>query len=244
MVCYVCQLSYHILLLFHCSNSRSPLCLCYFSDNMPHCFTHECWTGSRDEADEFVEIGALNGIFVLGRSMGFIGESHTVGHHIRPSSPTCEVLKAGHVTRACPSLGHYLDQKRLKQGLYRHPWDDISYVLPEHMSMWSPTKWDSTYMWLFSWVWQHDTSPLTYTTTAALGKLARMIQERLEAVLFRNLGKGFQSSCPGGGGGRRRRSIFSDFCLSKGFSLRCNPFSFKRLAKPVQTVRAQNNWYS
>lgn len=28
----------------------------------------------RDEADEFVEIGALNGIFVLGRSMGFIGE--------------------------------------------------------------------------------------------------------------------------------------------------------------------------
>lgn len=32
-------------------------------------------------------------------------------------------------------LGHYLDQKRLKQGLYRHPWDDISYVLPEHMSM-------------------------------------------------------------------------------------------------------------
>uniref|UniRef100_A0A673NAD1 ATP-citrate synthase n=1 Tax=Sinocyclocheilus rhinocerous TaxID=307959 RepID=A0A673NAD1_9TELE len=47
--------------------------------------------------------GALNGIFVLGRSMGFIG--------------------------------HYLDQKRLKQGLYRHPWDDISYVLPEHMTM-------------------------------------------------------------------------------------------------------------
>lgn len=28
-------------------------------------------------------------------------------------------------------LGHYMDQKRLKQGLYRHPWDDISYVLPE-----------------------------------------------------------------------------------------------------------------
>uniref|UniRef100_A0A665TQ72 ATP-citrate synthase n=1 Tax=Echeneis naucrates TaxID=173247 RepID=A0A665TQ72_ECHNA len=62
-----------------------------------------CGGFTRDEADEFVEIGALNGIFVLGRSMGFIG--------------------------------HYLDQKRLKQGLYRHPWDDISYVLPEHMSM-------------------------------------------------------------------------------------------------------------
>lgn len=26
------------------------------------------------------------------------------------------------------SVGHYLDQKRLKQGLYRHPWDDISYI--------------------------------------------------------------------------------------------------------------------
>ncbi|XP_036069069.1 ATP-citrate synthase [Oryzias melastigma] len=62
-----------------------------------------CGGFTRDEADEFVDIGALNGIFVLGRSMGFIG--------------------------------HYLDQKRLKQGLYRHPWDDISYVLPEHMSM-------------------------------------------------------------------------------------------------------------
>ncbi|XP_069093764.1 ATP-citrate synthase isoform X2 [Pleurodeles waltl] len=62
-----------------------------------------CGSFTREEADEYIEIGALNGIFVLGRSMGFIG--------------------------------HYLDQKRLKQGLYRHPWDDISYVLPEHMTM-------------------------------------------------------------------------------------------------------------
>ncbi|MGH0122000.1 UNVERIFIED_CONTAM: hypothetical protein FKN15_000541 [Acipenser sinensis] len=62
-----------------------------------------CGGFTREEADEYVDIGALNGIFVLGRSMGFIG--------------------------------HYLDQKRLKQGLYRHPWDDISYVLPEHMTM-------------------------------------------------------------------------------------------------------------
>lgn len=53
---------------------------------------------TRAEADEYVRIGALNGLFVLGRSIGFIG--------------------------------HYLDQKRLKQGLYRHPWDDISYLNP------------------------------------------------------------------------------------------------------------------
>lgn len=51
------------------------------------------------EAREIIEIGALNGLFVLGRSVGFIG--------------------------------HYLDQRRLKQGLYRHPWDDISYIMPE-----------------------------------------------------------------------------------------------------------------
>uniref|UniRef100_V5I497 ATP-citrate synthase n=1 Tax=Ixodes ricinus TaxID=34613 RepID=V5I497_IXORI len=56
------------------------------------CFTPE-------EAQEYIDMGALNGLFVLGRTIGFIG--------------------------------HYLDQKRLKQGLYRHPWDDISYVLPE-----------------------------------------------------------------------------------------------------------------
>jgi len=30
--------------------------------------------------------------------------------------------------RSLGFIGHYLDQKRLKQGLYRHPWDDISYA--------------------------------------------------------------------------------------------------------------------
>lgn len=54
---------------------------------------------TREEAQEYIEMGAINSLFVLGRSIGFIG--------------------------------HYMDQKRLKQGLYRHPWDDISYVLPE-----------------------------------------------------------------------------------------------------------------
>jgi len=54
---------------------------------------------TRDEADEYIKGGVLNGLFVLGRSIGFIG--------------------------------HYLDQKRLKQSLYRHPWDDICYMLPK-----------------------------------------------------------------------------------------------------------------
>jgi ATP citrate (pro-S)-lyase len=42
-------------------------------------------------------MGTLNGLFVLGRSIGFIG--------------------------------HFLDQNRLKQDLYRHDTDDISYVM-------------------------------------------------------------------------------------------------------------------
>ena len=28
----------------------------------------------REEAQEYIEMGALNGLFVLGRSIGFIGE--------------------------------------------------------------------------------------------------------------------------------------------------------------------------
>eukprot|EP01138_Halocafeteria_seosinensis_P009291 gb/GECG01009495.1/.p1 GENE.gb/GECG01009495.1/~~gb/GECG01009495.1/.p1 ORF type:complete len:1123 (+),score=136.34 gb/GECG01009495.1/:1-3369(+) len=55
-----------------------------------------CGAFTKEEADENIKNGCLNGLFVLGRSIGFIG--------------------------------HYLDQKRLKQGLYRHPWDDISYL--------------------------------------------------------------------------------------------------------------------
>eukprot|EP00933_Yihiella_yeosuensis_P057700 TRINITY_DN576_c0_g1_i1.p1 TRINITY_DN576_c0_g1~~TRINITY_DN576_c0_g1_i1.p1 ORF type:complete len:1086 (-),score=273.12 TRINITY_DN576_c0_g1_i1:240-3497(-) len=55
-----------------------------------------CGAFSREEADDLMEFGTLNGLFVLGRSMGFIG--------------------------------HYLDQLRLKQPLYRHPWDDITYI--------------------------------------------------------------------------------------------------------------------
>lgn len=54
---------------------------------------------TREEAEEYIKIGALNGLFVLGRTIGFVG--------------------------------HFLDQKRLKQGLYRHPWDDISYLSPD-----------------------------------------------------------------------------------------------------------------
>ncbi|KAF9893265.1 citrate synthase [Aspergillus nanangensis] len=64
-----------------------------FVDLMRHCGAF-----STEECEEYMRMGVLNGLFVLGRSIGLIA--------------------------------HYLDQKRLRTGLYRHPWDDITYLLP------------------------------------------------------------------------------------------------------------------
>jgi len=55
-----------------------------------------CGAFSKDESDEVIANGCLNGLFVLGRSIGL--------------------------------MGHFLDQRRLKQGLYRHPTEDIAYL--------------------------------------------------------------------------------------------------------------------
>lgn len=55
-----------------------------------------CAMFTPQEIDEIIEIGYLNGLFVLARSIGLIG--------------------------------HTFDQKRLKQPLYRHPWEDILYT--------------------------------------------------------------------------------------------------------------------
>lgn len=54
---------------------------------------------SPEEIKEFVSLGVLNALFVLGRSIGF--------------------------------MGHIMDQKRLKTRLYRQPWDDILYMMPD-----------------------------------------------------------------------------------------------------------------
>lgn len=54
---------------------------------------------SDNEVMEVLELGGLNGLFTLSRSMGFIG--------------------------------HALDQKRMKQPLYRHPWEDVLYAEAE-----------------------------------------------------------------------------------------------------------------
>jgi len=55
-----------------------------------------CGAFTQEECADLMNFGCLNGLFVLGRSTGFIG--------------------------------HNLDQLRLKQPLYRHPWDDITYI--------------------------------------------------------------------------------------------------------------------
>ncbi|KAF5851229.1 hypothetical protein GGP41_004072 [Bipolaris sorokiniana] len=61
---------------------------------------------SNEEAEDYLKMGVLNGLFVLGRSIGLIA--------------------------------HFLDQKRLRTGLYRHPWDDITYLLPSLQSGGAP----------------------------------------------------------------------------------------------------------
>jgi ATP citrate (pro-S)-lyase len=57
-----------------------------------------CGAFSPEEAEDYLQMGVLNGLFVLGRSIGLIA--------------------------------HFFDQKRLRTSLYRHPWDDITYLLP------------------------------------------------------------------------------------------------------------------
>jgi len=55
-----------------------------------------CGEFSRDEANDIVASGALNALFVVGRSIGLVG--------------------------------HFLDQKRMKQPLYRHDASDVAYL--------------------------------------------------------------------------------------------------------------------
>jgi len=53
-----------------------------------------CFTAA--EADQIIDLGCLNALFVVGRSIGI--------------------------------FGHIFDQKRLKQPLYRTPYEDIAYM--------------------------------------------------------------------------------------------------------------------
>jgi citrate synthase len=59
-----------------------------------------CGAFTNEEAEDYLKMGVLNGLFVLGRSIGLIA--------------------------------HFLDQKRLRTGLYRHPW--VSSFVLAHLS--------------------------------------------------------------------------------------------------------------
>jgi len=85
------------------------------------------------EIKEVVDIGYLNGLFVLARSIGLIGASTSV-HHTKATGELCAALQTccykfctavERLTSDKCCAGHALDQKRLQQPLYRHPWDDV-----------------------------------------------------------------------------------------------------------------------
>ena len=105
-----CPILKYALEVEKCTTSKKPNLILNVDGCIAVCFVdllRSSGSFTKEEADEYIQNGVLNALFVLGRSMGFIG--------------------------------HYLDQKRLKQGLYRHPWDDISYVMPEIETGTQPT---------------------------------------------------------------------------------------------------------
>jgi ATP citrate (pro-S)-lyase len=74
--------------------SQTFMFLLTISSCIAVCFVdlvRNCGAFSPEEAEDYLKMGVLNGLFVLGRSIGLIA--------------------------------HFLDQKRLRTGLYRHPWD-------------------------------------------------------------------------------------------------------------------------
>ena len=83
------------MMLFTYVIHRCYLCFLYMLTCIPSYTSSVLPLAYPYPSDELIANGCLNGLFVTGRTIGFIG--------------------------------HYVDQKRLKQGLYRHPWDDISY---------------------------------------------------------------------------------------------------------------------
>ena len=81
-----------------------------------------CGSFSREEADDLLNFGVLNGLFVLGRSMGFIA------HFIDQKRLKQVNTKSGfHVNLAWLNI--------FLKPLYRHPWEDISYIqqVPENI---------------------------------------------------------------------------------------------------------------
>lgn len=91
------------------------------------------------KADDLMSFGCLNGLFVLGRSMGFIG------HHLDQLRTTNVAVFEIFSRFASESMYDHVKWMgigpfsfnrflgcvaiRLKQPLYRHPWDDMTSAL-------------------------------------------------------------------------------------------------------------------
>lgn len=86
----------HSILTLNCSRAVGCVGVAFVD------LLRSCGAFTKEEANDYIKMGVLNGLFVVGRSIGFVG--------------------------------HFIDQKRLKQGLYRHPTEDISYITDENLS--------------------------------------------------------------------------------------------------------------
>ena len=70
---------------------------------------------------------------VLNISGGLFGDNNklTENREFFPISKQRHIKVIGDGQNAIGFMGHYFDQKRLQAGLYRHPWDDILYDVPD-----------------------------------------------------------------------------------------------------------------
>ncbi|CAI5928495.1 unnamed protein product [Closterium sp. NIES-65] len=95
-----------------------------------------CAMFTKEEIDDIVAVGYLNGLFVLSRSIGLIGEARCgllgrlTGMAIEAFLDlltSCAMFTKEEIDNLV-AVGHTFDQKRLKQPLYRHPWEDVLYT--------------------------------------------------------------------------------------------------------------------
>jgi hypothetical protein len=110
-----------------------------------------CAMFTEQEIVEIIEIGYLNGLFILARSIGLIGcDSFLISLHecvwfvcvrlcklsmcCKFLSFNCQAMSTQPGAHYCKFLilllacSHTFDQKRLKEPLYRHPWEDVLYT--------------------------------------------------------------------------------------------------------------------
>jgi ATP citrate (pro-S)-lyase len=92
----------------------------------------DCGAFDRSEADELIANGCLNGLFVTGRTIGFIG--------------------------------HFIDQKRLKQGLYRYSPVRSLFFLFSPISRWNVYHFSPLFLHEHLYLCRHPWDDISYQT--------------------------------------------------------------------------------